>query len=98
MLSRRNCIKLNNNISSSITIIKRNFFDYLRVANDIDNGKTMSEIELEFRKEDDTKESASFGWQWLSWFENNAPEKYAEYASSRSQFQLLYIYISQIRK
>jgi len=87
MLSRASTkLKHSNNIPS-ISIIKRSFFDYLRVANDVDSGKTIEQIESELTKEDDQKESASFGWQWLSWFENNAPEKYAEYASVRSQFQ-----------
>jgi len=36
---------------------------------------------------EDTKRADSFGWQWLSWFQDNIPEKYAEYASIRSQFQ-----------
>eukprot|EP00483_Globobulimina_turgida_P000649 UN00649 len=71
---------------SCISISKRNFFDYLRVANEVDSGKTITEIESEFSRADETKAADSFGWQWLSWFENNAPEKYAEYASFRSQF------------
>lgn len=68
-------------------VSKRGFFDYLRVANQVDAGKTIQEIEEEFSKEDDTKQADSFNWQWLSWFEKNAPEKYAEYSSVRSQFQ-----------
>jgi len=66
---------------------KRSFFDYVRVANQVDAGKSIAEIEQEFTAEDDTKQADSFGWQWLNWFQENAPEKYAEYASMRSQFQ-----------
>jgi len=65
----------------------RSFFDYVRVANQVDAGKSIAEIEAEFSAEDDTKQSESFGWQWLNWFQENAPEKYAEYSSMRSQFQ-----------
>eukprot|EP01084_Bolivina_argentea_P029943 55553_1 len=71
---------------SFISISKRNFFDYLRVAQEVEGGKSITEIESEFSREDDTKAADSFGWQWLSWFEENAPEKYSEYASQRSQF------------
>jgi len=73
---------------SCINIVnKRTFFDYLRVANEVDSGKSIKDIESEFSKEDDTKEATSFAWNWLSWFQENAPEKYAQYASIRSQFQ-----------
>jgi len=65
----------------------RAFFDYVRVANQVDAGKSIAEIEAEFSAEDDTKQADSFGWQWLNWFQENAPEKYAEYSSMRSQFQ-----------
>jgi len=66
---------------------KRGFFDYLRVANQVDAGKTIQQIEQDMNAEDDKEQGGNFGWQWLSWFEKNAPEKYAEYSSARSQFQ-----------
>mmetsp|Transcript_42175 Transcript_42175/g.67801 ORF Transcript_42175/g.67801 Transcript_42175/m.67801 type:complete len:288 (+) Transcript_42175:60-923(+) len=72
---------------SILSTNKRSFFDYIRVANEVDAGQSLDEIASNMTKESDTKESASFGWQWLEWFQQNAPEKYAEYASNRSQFQ-----------
>jgi len=66
---------------------RRSFFDYVRVANQVDSGKSIAQIEEEFSAEDTTKAADSFGWQWLSWFQENPPEKFAEYSSVRSQFQ-----------
>mmetsp|Transcript_13863 Transcript_13863/g.20905 ORF Transcript_13863/g.20905 Transcript_13863/m.20905 type:complete len:287 (-) Transcript_13863:217-1077(-) len=71
-------------VSTSST---RSFFDYVRVANAVDGGKTVQDLEADMRKESDTKESASFQWNWLQWFQQNAPEKFMEYSSVKSQFQ-----------
>merc|ERR1719410_3264389 len=74
-------------IKPCLAFNKRHFFDYLKVAQEVDAGKSMNEIESALTQADDTKQADSFGWQWLSWFQENVPEKYAEYASIRSQFQ-----------
>ena len=74
-------------IKPCLSVTKRHFFDYIKVAQEVDAGKSMQDIESELTAADDTKQADSFGWQWLSWFQENLPEKYAEYASIRSQFQ-----------
>merc|ERR1712176_1756440 len=74
-------------LSVKSCISKRTFFDYIKVASEVDAGKSIPEIKSALTASEDTKQADSFGWQWLSWFQDNIPEKYADYASIRSQFQ-----------
>lgn len=84
MLSRssnRLCLK------SIQTIGQRHFFDYLKVANQVDSGISVEQQKNEEAKEAENAASSSFSWDFIKWYEKHCPEQVGQHNETRSKFQ-----------
>jgi len=97
MLTRVNKIVNNNSpllLSTQQIISKRKFFDYLKTANEVDNGKSLEQLKEEKTKqkqEDVTK----FNWNFIEWFEKHVPENAAQLKAKKQEYLRNEMYLTQ---
>jgi len=82
-------------LSSGQQIIsQRNFFDYLKIANEVDNGKNLEQIKEEKTKQKQ-EDVSKFNWNFIDWFEKHIPENGGELKSKKNEYLRNEMYISQ---
>jgi len=65
----------------------RSFFDYLKIANQVDQGISIEEQQKQQDSKDKSNAASSFSWEWTKWFEKNAASEFPKVMNLRNEIQ-----------